>query len=108
MAAPKNEPRSRRRSPDPANLSWQARAACNEAEVYPETFYPDKGMSAKAAKKVCRGCPVRRECLEYALAYDERFGIWGGLSERERRRVKRERRLAAETRAGQAQQAAAA
>ena len=44
---------------------------------------------AGAAKKVCTGCEVRAECLEYALAHDERFGIWGGLSERERRRLKK-------------------
>jgi WhiB family redox-sensing transcriptional regulator len=41
------------------------------------------------AKRVCLSCEVRQECLEYALAHDERFGIWGGLSERERRRLKR-------------------
>ena len=41
------------------------------------------------AKKTCLGCPVRHECLQYALDHDERFGIWGGLSERERRRLKR-------------------
>jgi WhiB family redox-sensing transcriptional regulator len=41
------------------------------------------------AKRICSGCEVRAECLEYALAHDERFGIWGGLSERERRRLRR-------------------
>ncbi|MDX6335165.1 MAG: WhiB family transcriptional regulator, redox-sensing transcriptional regulator, partial [Streptosporangiaceae bacterium] len=50
----------------------------------------EKGGSTREAKKVCRGCEVRVECLEYALEHDERFGIWGGLSERERRRMKRE------------------
>ena len=41
------------------------------------------------AKRICQGCEVRAECLEYALANDERFGLWGGLSERERRKLKR-------------------
>ena len=49
----------------------------------------EKGGSTREAKRVCLSCDVRSECLEYALAHDERFGIWGGLSERERRRLKR-------------------
>jgi hypothetical protein len=52
-------------------------------------FFPEKGGSTREAKRVCLSCDVRSECLEYALAHDERFGIWGGLSERERRRLKR-------------------
>ena len=55
----------------------------------PEAFFPEKGGSTREAKKICTGCEVRSECLSYALAHDERFGIWGGLSERERRRLKR-------------------
>ncbi|GAA4837890.1 WhiB family transcriptional regulator [Luteimicrobium xylanilyticum] len=68
-------------------LSWQERALC--AQTDPEAFFPEKGGSTREAKKVCSGCEVRQECLEYALAHDERFGIWGGLSERERRKLKR-------------------
>jgi WhiB family redox-sensing transcriptional regulator len=68
--------------------TWQERALCSQTD--PEAFFPEKGGSTREAKKVCLGCEVRVECLEYALANDERFGIWGGLSERERRRVKRE------------------
>ncbi len=68
-------------------LSWQERALC--AQTDPEAFFPDKGGSTREAKRVCLSCEVRGECLEYALAHDERFGIWGGLSERERRRLKR-------------------
>ncbi len=68
-------------------LSWQERALC--AQTDPESFFPEKGGSTREAKKVCLGCDVRPECLEYALYNDERFGIWGGLSERERRRVKK-------------------
>ena len=67
--------------------SWQDRALC--AQTDPEAFFPEKGGSTREAKKICTGCEVKAECLEYALANDERFGIWGGLSERERRRIKR-------------------
>ena len=66
---------------------WQERALC--AQTDPEAFFPEKGGSTREAKRVCVTCEVRVECLEYALAHDERFGIWGGLSERERRRLKR-------------------
>jgi WhiB family transcriptional regulator, redox-sensing transcriptional regulator len=66
---------------------WQERALC--AQTDPEAFFPEKGGSTREAKKICGGCEVRPECLEYALAHDERFGIWGGLSERERRRLRR-------------------
>ncbi|MEI6119598.1 MAG: WhiB family transcriptional regulator [Actinomycetes bacterium] len=68
-------------------LSWQERALC--AQTDPEAFFPEKGGSTREAKRVCLSCDVRGECLEYALGHDERFGIWGGLSERERRRLKR-------------------
>ncbi len=68
-------------------LSWQDRALC--AQTDPEAFFPEKGGSTREAKKVCLTCEVRSECLEYALQHDERFGIWGGMSERERRRLKK-------------------
>jgi WhiB family transcriptional regulator, redox-sensing transcriptional regulator len=66
---------------------WQENALC--AQTDPEAFFPEKGGSTREAKRICLGCDVRDKCLEYALANDERFGIWGGLSERERRRLKR-------------------
>lgn len=72
---------------DETALGWQDRALC--AQTDPEAFFPEKGGSTREAKRVCTGCEVRAECLEYALANDERFGIWGGLSERERRKLKR-------------------
>lgn len=72
---------------DDGPMGWQERALC--AQTDPEAFFPEKGGSTREAKKVCSGCDVRGECLEYALANDERFGIWGGLSERERRKLKR-------------------
>ncbi len=71
----------------PGELEWQERALC--AQTDPEAFFPEKGGSTREAKRVCLSCEVRVECLDYALANDERFGIWGGLSERERRRVKK-------------------
>jgi WhiB family transcriptional regulator, redox-sensing transcriptional regulator len=69
-------------------MEWQERALC--AQTDPEAFFPEKGGSTREAKRVCLSCEVRVECLEYALANDERFGIWGGLSERERRRLKKQ------------------
>lgn len=74
-------------SPQEADDQWQERALC--AQTDPEAFFPEKGGSTREAKRICLGCEVRDACLEYALANDERFGIWGGLSERERRRLKR-------------------
>ena len=68
-------------------LGWQERALC--AQTDPEAFFPEKGGSTREAKRVCLTCDVRDECLEYALENDERFGIWGGLSERERRKLKK-------------------
>ena len=73
---------------DNEEQDWQERALC--AQTDPEAFFPEKGGSTREAKRICAGCDVRAECLEYALAHDERFGIWGGLSERERRRLRRE------------------
>jgi WhiB family redox-sensing transcriptional regulator len=70
---------------------WQERANC--LGVDPDLFFPERGASTREAKAVCRSCEVRAECLEYALDHGEKFGIWGGLSERERRRVRRQRAL---------------
>jgi WhiB family redox-sensing transcriptional regulator len=68
-------------------LAWQSDALC--AQTDPEAFFPEKGGSTRDAKKICTSCEVRAQCLEYALQNDERFGIWGGLSERERRKLRR-------------------
>lgn len=68
-------------------LAWQTDALC--AQTDPEAFFPEKGGSTRDAKRIYTSCDVRGECLEYALQNDERFGIWGGLSERERRKLKR-------------------
>lgn len=77
---------------EPAAESWQMFANC--LGVDPDLFFPERGASTKEAKQVCQGCVVREDCLEYALANGEKFGIWGGLSERERRRIRRQRALA--------------
>lgn len=66
---------------------WQERALCSQTD--PEAFFPEKGGSTREAKRICSRCEVRPDCLQYALNQDERYGIWGGLSERERRRLKR-------------------
>jgi WhiB family redox-sensing transcriptional regulator len=68
-------------------LSWQGDALCSQTD--PEAFFPEKGGSTRDAKRICGQCNVQSECLEYALKNDERFGIWGGLSERERRRLRK-------------------
>jgi WhiB family redox-sensing transcriptional regulator len=72
---------------DDTALAWQADALC--AQTDPEAFFPEKGGSTRDAKKICTTCEVKAECLQYALQNDERFGIWGGLSERERRKLRR-------------------
>ena len=72
---------------DSEPAGWQEKALC--AQTDPEAFFPEKGGSTREAKRVCSSCEVRAVCLEYALENDERFGIWGGLSERERRRMRR-------------------
>ncbi|WP_378147432.1 WhiB family transcriptional regulator [Cnuibacter sp. UC19_7] len=68
-------------------LAWQADSLC--AQTDPEAFFPEKGGSTRDAKRICASCEVKAQCLDYALANDERFGIWGGLSERERRKLRK-------------------
>lgn len=70
----------------PRDESWRDSALC--AQVDPEIFFPEKGGSAVAAKRVCARCMVRAECLEWALFYDVRFGIWGGLTEDQRQKAR--------------------
>jgi WhiB family redox-sensing transcriptional regulator len=80
-------------TPPETPRDWTLLADCQYTD--PEAFFPEKGGSPREAKRVCRSCEVRAECLEYALENDERHGIWGGLSERERRRITATRRTAA-------------
>jgi len=77
--------------PDVLNITgppaWMTGGVC--AQVDPELWFPEKGGSTRQAKALCARCPVHPECLAYALVHDERFGVWGGASERDRRRMKR-------------------
>ena len=80
-------PGVRKAADDDNPLAWQTDSLC--AQTDPEAFFPEKGGSTRDAKRICTSCEVRTQCLEYALENDERFGIWGGLSERERRKLKK-------------------
>jgi WhiB family redox-sensing transcriptional regulator len=71
--------------------SWMAKGEC--ATRPPEVFFPSDGVGVDLARKICAGCGVREECLEYALANRIDHGVWGGCSERERRRILKRRRL---------------
>jgi WhiB family redox-sensing transcriptional regulator len=77
-----------------ASSRFATRSHCCNYSVDPDLFFPERGASTREAKEVCRGCVVREDCLEYALVNGEKFGIWGGMSERERRRLRRQRALA--------------
>ena len=66
---------------------WMSLGICGQTD--PEAFFPEKGGSTRAAKLVCLQCPVQKECLQYAMRHNERWGIWGGYSERERRQLQR-------------------
>lgn len=68
---------------------WMAHAECRGSD--PEMFFPGRGEDTGDAKQVCAVCPVRSDCLEYAMARGEKFGVWGGLSEKERRRLRSRR-----------------
>lgn len=74
------------------DTSWQNLGNC--MGVDPDLFFPERGASAKEAKAVCNSCVVREDCLEYALSNGEKFGIWGGMSERERGRFRKQRTAA--------------
>ena len=79
------------------DLAWQDGANCMGANA--DLFFPERGASTRSAKAICRECEVRLECLEFAITTGEKFGIWGGMSERERRKVRRDRQIAATRRA---------
>ncbi|HZT67325.1 MAG TPA: WhiB family transcriptional regulator [Acidimicrobiales bacterium] len=69
---------------------WMARGRCRD--VHPSVFFPSDGLGVEAAQQICADCPVRSPCLEYALENKIDHGVWGGASERERRRIARARR----------------
>lgn len=77
---------------DDAAQSWMLRGACRGKD--PAFFFPSDGVGVELARQVCATCPVRVECLEYALHHRIEHGVWGGASERERRRILRQRRAA--------------
>ena len=68
---------------------WTADALC--AQTDPEAFFPENGGSVRDAKRTCAACPVIEECLEYALRTRQQFGVWGNTSERDRRKILKER-----------------
>ncbi len=74
-------------------LKWWDMGACRGLDA--SIFYPDDDDEALAAKTVCEGCSVRVECLEHALTVREKSGVWGGATERDRRRIIRQRRRSA-------------
>jgi len=78
------------------DLAWQDLANCRGAN--PDLFFPERGASTRTAKGICRECTVQADCLEFAIVSSEKFGIWGGLSERERRKIRRERSIAGQRR----------
>lgn len=75
------------------DTEWMARGNC--AEESPARFFPSDGVGVEAARRICATCPVKQECLEHALVNRIDHGVWGGASERERRRILKRRRMAA-------------
>jgi WhiB family transcriptional regulator, redox-sensing transcriptional regulator len=67
------------------DLAWRDDGLCRQSD--PDIFFPDPSGSTRRAKQVCQACPVTTACLQYALGHDERFGVWGGLDEQERRQL---------------------
>ena len=78
---------------DGFDMSWQDFANCRGAD--PDLFFPERGASARTAKGICRECTVRDACLEFAIVSSEKFGILGAMSERERRKIPKQRQIAA-------------
>lgn len=78
-------------SPDHCTPPWMDHARCRS--LSPADFFPSDGVGVEVAKRVCAECPVKSECLEYALTHRIDHGVWGGCSERERRRILRSRRV---------------
>jgi WhiB family redox-sensing transcriptional regulator len=78
------------------DMAWQDFANCRGAD--PDLFFPERGASTRTAKGICRECSVQEDCLEFAIVSSEKFGIWGALSERERRKIRKERKIAVEAR----------
>jgi WhiB family redox-sensing transcriptional regulator len=88
------------------NQEWRRFAACKGVDT--EVFFPTSEAEADVAKEICASCPARKACLEWALASRQEDGVWGGLTENERRRLRRRRRTAARTAAAAAAASTAA
>ena len=76
------------------DADWMSAGKCRE--LSPSIFFPSDGVGVEVARRICADCPVKAPCLEYAMSNHIDHGVWGGTSERERRRIARRRRLAAE------------
>lgn len=76
-----------------AHDTWREDALCRQTD--PELFMPDKGGTTAPAKRICLACPVRRACLDYAVDSRQRWGIWGGVGQKELRRLINARTAAA-------------
>ncbi len=76
--------------PDETETDWMADGNC--AHQPPSLFFPSDGVGVDVARRVCADCPVKELCLEYALTHRIDHGVWGGCSERERRRILKRRR----------------
>ncbi len=106
--SPRTVVRARRRAEQPGDLStveavarllvgpagngreaWRDEALCREVDA--ELFFPERGGSVREAKRVCASCPVRAECLDWAITHDQRYGVWGGLTPNERMQLHRHR-----------------
>lgn len=86
-----NTPNDQNHFEDDSSTSWMARGACRSYP--PSLFFPSDGVGVDRARKICATCSVSAECLEYALEFHIDHGVWGGCSERERRRIAKRRRL---------------
>jgi len=80
------------------DLAWQESGACATTGPADMVWYPGRGKSARYARQICLTCEVRTVCLEYALANNDAFGVWGGTTEKERRRILRDRETTTEAR----------
>ena len=76
--------------PPTLDTGWMAAAACNGLDT--RWFFPERGEDVREARRICNGCPVRLQCLDYALELNIKHGIWGATSERKRRAMRRRKR----------------
>ena len=74
---------------------WQSEGACKGVE--PDLFFTERGVSNQTAKAMCGLCVIKVECLDYAVTNNEAYGVWGGKSERERRKIRRQQNVAKRT-----------